>query len=119
MTREELTAALKTPRAKKIIIAVIALAALVFSAAWNPPVGKVHSFTTASDYSEKKESGCVNSGEGCHGSETLYRDFNAYHPDATCTTCHDYQGVGCIPCHSPNKNHECAACHDGTALCQG
>lgn len=114
MKREELIAALKTPRAKKILIAVAAIAGLIFSAAWNPPVGTVHKFTTASDYSEKKESGCVNSGEGCHGSETLYRDFNAYHPNATCTTCHDYQGVGCIPCHSPNKNHECAACHDGS-----
>jgi hypothetical protein len=114
MTREELITTLKTPRAKKIGIAILAVAAVVFSAAWNPPVGTVHKFTTASDYNAKKESGCTNSGEGCHGSETLYRDFNAYHPNATCTTCHDYQGVGCIPCHSPNKNHECAACHDGT-----
>lgn len=114
MTRDELKAALKTPRAKKIGIAVAAIAVVIFSAAWNPPVGSVHKFTTASDYNAKKESGCVNSGEGCHGSETLYRDFNAYHPNSTCTTCHDFQGVGCIPCHSPNKNHECAACHDGT-----
>ena len=60
------------------------------------------------------DSGCTNSGPGCHGKETTYQNFNAYHKKATCTTCHDYTGVACIPCHAPNKNHECALCHDGS-----
>ncbi len=107
-------AKLATREARRWIIGGVAVAIVIFSAAWNPPVGKVHKFTEASDYNVKKESGCVNSGEGCHGAETEYVDFNAYHPDSKCTTCHDYQGVGCIPCHSPNKNHECATCHDGS-----
>lgn len=105
---------LSTREAKRWAMGAAAVAIVIFSAAWNPPVGKVHKFTTASDYNIKKESGCVNSGKGCHGTETKYVDFNAYHPEAKCTTCHDYQGVGCIPCHSPNNNHECATCHDGT-----
>jgi hypothetical protein len=87
--------------------------AVIFSAVWNPPTGSVHSFTKASDYNSAKESGCTNSGGGCHGSETAYTDFNKYHPEAKCTTCHDYQGVGCIPCHAPAE-HECALCHDGS-----
>ncbi|TLM74387.1 MAG: hypothetical protein FDZ70_07265, partial [Actinobacteria bacterium] len=91
-----------------------AVVVLVFSMAWNPPVGTVHKFTDKSDYNAEKESGCLNSGDGCHGTEKSYKDFNAYHPNAKCTTCHDYQGVGCIPCHSPNKNHECQLCHDGS-----
>ncbi len=91
-----------------------ALAVLVvFMGVWNPPTGSVHSFTKASDYNAVKESGCTNSGAGCHGSETEYTDFNKYHPEAECTTCHDYQGVGCIPCHAPAE-HECALCHDGS-----
>ncbi len=90
-----------------------AVLALVFSATWNPPTGTVHSFTKASDYRPDREGGCVNSGKGCHGSETSYTSFNDYHPAAKCTDCHDYQGVGCIPCHSP-ANHECQVCHDGT-----
>jgi len=107
-------AKLATPVARRWIIGIVAAGIVVFSAAWNPPVGDVHKFTSASDYNIEKDSGCVNSGEGCHGTETEYVDFNAYHPNAECTTCHDYQGVGCIPCHSPNNNHECATCHDGS-----
>ena len=61
----------------------------------------------------RARAGCTNSGKGCHGSETVVHDFNAYHPNAKCTTCHDYQGVGCIPCHKPPQ-HECELCHDGT-----
>ena len=87
--------------------------AVIFAAVWNPPTGSVHSFTKASDYNAEKESGCTNSGGGCHGSEADYTDFNKYHAEAKCTTCHDYQGVGCIPCHAPSE-HECALCHDGS-----
>jgi len=90
-----------------------AIALVTFSMIWNPPTGRVHSFTSASDYKASSDSGCTNSGDGCHGEETAYKDFNEYHPNATCTTCHEYQGVGCIPCHSPN-GHECQSCHDGT-----
>lgn len=95
------------------LYALAALGVLVFSAVWNPPTGSVHEFTEASDYRVERESGCTNSGKGCHGDESSYRSFNDYHPNAKCTTCHDYQGVGCIPCHSP-KNHECQVCHDGS-----
>ncbi len=95
------------------LFAVAAIAAVIFSAVWNPPTGSVHDFTEASDYKIERESGCTNSGKGCHGSETEYTDFNDYHPNAECTTCHDYQGVGCIPCHKP-REHECQVCHDGT-----
>ncbi len=97
-----------------LIRGLAALAVLViFMGVWNPPTKSVHSFTKASDYNAVKESGCTNSGGGCHGSETAYTDFNKYHPNAKCTTCHDYQGVGCIPCHAPSE-HECALCHDGS-----
>ncbi len=105
--------ALKSKRLRAGLFSMSAIALVIFSMTWNPPTGSVHSFTRASDYDPKRESGCTNSGEGCHGQESAYRDFNAYHPNATCTTCHRYQGVGCIPCHSPD-GHECVSCHDGT-----
>ncbi|MDH4139180.1 MAG: hypothetical protein OEV43_01260 [Coriobacteriia bacterium] len=95
------------------LLALLAIAGLAFAAGWNPPTTTVHSFTEASDYRADRDSGCTNSGEGCHGSESSYADFNAYHPDTECTTCHKYQGVGCIPCHEP-ENNECVTCHDGT-----
>lgn len=94
------------------VIALIAATAL--SMIINPPVSDHHSFTNASDYNSEKETGCTNSGKGCHGSESSYRDFNAYHPNSRCTTCHDYQGAGCIPCHTPGPNRECQLCHDGS-----
>ncbi len=109
-------AAAKETRArntKRGIIVLVVVGVFVFLAGWNPPTGTLHNFTKASDYDSEKESGCTNSGEGCHGSEKAYTDFNVYHPNAQCTTCHDYQGVGCIPCHKPSQ-HECALCHDGT-----
>ena len=95
------------------LVVLMSVAVLVFAAGWNPPTKTVHTFTNASDYKAEKESGCTNSGKGCHGAEASYQDFNAYHPNAKCTTCHEYQGVGCIPCHAP-KEHECQLCHDGT-----
>lgn len=103
----------KSKRMRAGLFSLGAVGLITFSMVWNPPVGKVHSFTEASDYNAERDSGCTNSGEGCHGSETAYNDFNAYHPNADCTTCHEYQGVGCIPCHSPD-GHECQSCHDGT-----
>ncbi len=106
----------ESERARKLKIglwSVGAIGLVVFSMVWNPPSGSIHDFTDASDYVASKDSGCTNSGEGCHGEETEYADFNAYHPNADCATCHDYQGVGCIPCHSPD-GHECQSCHDGT-----
>lgn len=90
-----------------------AIALVAFTVAWNPPTGRIHSFTEASDFIASKDSGCTNSGEGCHGEETSYDDFNVYHPNTDCSDCHDKTGVGCLPCHSP-KGHECQSCHDGT-----
>ena len=102
----------KAVRAKKVRNGLIVLAAIVavaFAAGWNPPTKTVHKFTKASDYKPERESGCTNSGKGCHGAEKTYSDFNVYHPDAKCTTCHEYQGVGCIPCHMPAEtNASCA-----------
>ncbi len=116
------TALTGTERAKQVMstrkgrigLTVIALTAVLsFAALWNPPITTQHDFTTASDYSAARDAGCTNSGEGCHGAETEYANFNDYHPNTDCTTCHDYTGVGCIPCHTPTS-HECAACHDGS-----
>lgn len=106
----------KRPRSKGAVIGLFAIGAIVAviaSASINPPISDQHAFTSASDYNEKKDSGCTNSGAGCHDEETSYQDFNAYHPNAECTSCHEYQGVGCIPCHAP-ADHECPVCHDGS-----
>jgi len=110
---ESLAKEVRATRLRRAGLVFVIVAAVVFSAVWNPPTGKVHSFTKASDYDPVRESGCTNSGKGCHGDETSYRDFNAYHKDAKCVPCHDYQGVGCIPCHYL-KEDECPACHDGS-----
>ena len=93
---------------------LLAIAAIAFGVGWNPPHDTKHTFSSASNYNSAKESGCTNSGSGCHGAETEYRDFNTYHPDTDCGVCHSWQGVACIPCHAPNKNHECPLCHDGS-----
>ncbi|NTU70676.1 MAG: cytochrome c3 family protein [Coriobacteriia bacterium] len=106
----------KAERARKArpwIILVAVIAVVAFAWGWNPPTTNVHKFSKASDYKPDRESGCTNSGKGCHGAEKTYRDFNVYHPNAKCTTCHDYQGVGCIPCHMPPEK-ECQLCHDGS-----
>lgn len=100
-------------RARRGLIALALVIVAAIAVGWNPPVGDTHAFSELSDYDSERESGCTNSGEGCHGYETEYIDFNDYHPDAECTTCHEYQGVGCIPCHSP-ENLECPVCHDGS-----
>lgn len=114
LSNEQEMKAHKKRRARNGVLLLAGIAIVAFAAGWNPPTGTVHSFSRASDYNSERESGCVNSGKGCHGSESSYSDFNTYHPGAKCTTCHDYQGVGCIPCHSDSKNHECETCHDGT-----
>jgi hypothetical protein len=99
---------------RKIAIALFVLVAgLAFAMGYNPPTAGIHYFSKASDYKPAKESGCVNSGKGCHGSERSYQEFNDYHPDMRCTVCHRFTGIGCIPCHKPTQ-HECASCHDGT-----
>lgn len=103
----------RTKNLKVGLWSVGAIALVAFSMAWNPPTRGIHSFTEASDYVTSKDSGCTNSGEGCHGAESSYTDFNDYHPETECTSCHEFQGVGCIPCHSPS-GHECQSCHDGT-----
>lgn len=110
--REAQEAAARKTKIKRGAWAFGIVAVVAFSMMWNPPTGSVHSFTNASDYKVSSDKGCTNSGEGCHGDESKYSDFNAYHPNAKCTTCHDYQGVGCIPCHTPSGK-ECQDCHDG------
>src|SRR3990170_1239494 len=102
-----------TLKQRRLAYLAIIVAGLASAAGWSPPAKTVHTFTKASDYKAGRERGCTNSGEGCHGSEEEYVDFNAYHPDTECTVCHEYDGVGCIPCHEP-KQHECTGCHDGT-----
>ena len=105
-----------SPRQKTVRVfatALLMVGGVAFAAGWNPPTPSEHKFTEVSDYDPATDSGCTNSGEGCHGAETEYMDFNVYHPDAECTACHEYDGVGCIPCHGPEQR-ECAACHDGT-----
>ncbi|MRS12279.1 MAG: hypothetical protein EG823_04305 [Actinobacteria bacterium] len=100
-------------RRTPLLIAAFIVAGLGFAAGWNPPTTTVHSFSEASDYSARRESGCTNSGDGCHGSDERYQDFNRYHPDTECNICHEYTGVGCIPCHGPSQR-ECTGCHDGS-----
>jgi hypothetical protein len=102
-----------SPKQRRLAYLAVIVAGLAFAAGWSPPAKTVHTFTKTSDYHAERERGCTNSGEGCHGSEEDYVDFNAYHPDTDCTVCHRYDGVGCIPCHKPSL-HECAECHDGT-----
>lgn len=99
---------------KRAVVVAAVFAVVAFGAGWNPPTGSIHSFTAASNYKVETNSGCTNSGKGCHGAESSYNNFNDYHPGASCTTCHGVQGVACIPCHIPNKNHECQTCHDGS-----
>ena len=71
---------------------LLAIVAVIFGVGWNPPHSKTHTFSSASDYSSAKETGCTNSGAGCHDSEESYLDFNAYHPDTKCDTCHYVHG---------------------------
>ena len=101
------------PYRNRIAIAFIIIGGIAFAAGWNPPTNTVHSFSEASDYNARRESGCTNSGDGCHGFDEKRRDFNDYHPETACRTCHEYTGVGCIPCHGPSQR-ECTGCHDGT-----
>jgi len=69
-----------------------------------------HVFSAASDYASATVEGCTNSGAGCHGAESTYSDFTAYHA-----------ANGCLagPCHtSPSKagyegDKQCVSCHDG------
>lgn len=104
----------RRPRRGRLIALALVIGGLAFAAGWNPPSDTgVHKFTEASDYSAKRETGCTNSGDGCHGSDDRRVDFNAYHPEVECKTCHEYTGVGCIPCHGPQQ-HECTGCHDGS-----
>ncbi len=75
------------------------------------PGAKDHSFTASSDYDAPTETGCTNSGAGCHGADATRIDMAVpYHPAS-----------GCIsgPCHqSASKlgyggSNECVSCHDG------
>lgn len=69
-----------------------------------------HSYSAASDYSESTQTGCSNSGVGCHGSDTGYADIRASYGHDGCTS---------GPCHtSTSKSNvtaklECLKCHSG------
>jgi hypothetical protein len=103
-----------TKRARNALIVLFAIVAVVFGVGWNPSAETKHQFSSVSDYKSERESGCTNSGSGCHGPESSYKDFNAYHPHTDCAKCHAHEGIACIPCHAPNNNHECPLCHDGS-----
>ena len=72
--------------------------------------GGNHSYTAASDYSEATQTGCANSGAGCHGSDSSRTDIRSA-----------YDHIGCTsgPCHtsvskpSVTAPLECAKCHAG------
>lgn len=104
-------------RRRKARIALVTLGVIVlvvFGVGLKPSPSSHHTFSSASDYKTSNESGCTNSGPGCHGKETSYADFNKYHPNVKCGVCHDFTGLACIPCHAPNTYHECPLCHDGS-----
>lgn len=71
--------------------------------------GGDHSYTAASDYGLVAETGCTNSGDGCHGSD-LSRDIRTYHASSGCQdgACHDQDQDEAI-----TPPDECAACHSG------
>ncbi|TLM99234.1 MAG: hypothetical protein FDZ75_00550, partial [Actinobacteria bacterium] len=78
-TPEQRAAEEKAARAKRMkigLFSVGAIALLVGSAIFNPPITNQHAFTNASDYKAANESGCTNSGEGCHGKDASRTDFN-------------------------------------------
>ena len=72
--------------------------------------GGDHSYTAGSDYSEATQSGCSNSGAGCHGSDSARTDMRSA-----------YDHIGCLsgPCHTSTSKPlvkaplECAKCHAG------
>ncbi|NTU70899.1 MAG: hypothetical protein HGB10_03645 [Coriobacteriia bacterium] len=71
----------------------------------------LHAFTGASDLNAAGDSGCTNSGAGCHGTDATHASFTPYHPTAGCLfgACHA----------SPSKpgyagTKECVSCHDGS-----
>ena len=78
------------------------------------PGAKDHGYTAASDYNATTDTGCSNSGAGCHGTDATRADMAVpYHPTS-----------GCVggPCHqSASKpayvgNNDCVTCHDNNYL---
>ncbi len=79
-----------------------------------------HSYDAASDYSdgagEGVETGCSNSGAGCHGTDALRTDAaTAYHPASGCVSgaCHSSASfTGAF--RTSGDDADCARCHDGS-----
>lgn len=73
--------------------------------------GGNHSYTAASDYSEATQSGCSNSGAGCHGEDSSYSDMRGLYGHSGCTT---------GPCHTSTSKPsvtaplDCEKCHAGS-----
>ncbi|NTU72060.1 MAG: hypothetical protein HGB10_09620 [Coriobacteriia bacterium] len=69
-----------------------------------------HTFTSASDHVAAANTGCTNSGAGCHGSESTYGSFVDYHPNTGCMSgaCHTSASKATY-----TGDHECVSCHNG------
>lgn len=72
-------------------------------------VGASHAFSSASDYDNGTQSGCTNSGAGCHDFEASYSDFTVYHPETGC-------GTGA--CHTSSDFATFKATYNGDATCE-
>ena len=80
-----------------------------------------HNVTAASDYAESaesvsSESGCTNSGAGCHGSQAMPADgATTFHPTSGCLggACHTSPSMT-QSFKDSGAGTECARCHNGT-----
>ncbi len=73
-----------------------------------------HTFTAASDYVAATETGCTNSGSGCHGTDATYGNYGPdYHPYSGCVSgmCHAPANPSYVKLGTPR---ECTSCHSGT-----
>ncbi len=84
--------------------------------------GPAHNYSTASNYTDGSgqglESGCSNSGAGCHGTDATYADAIAtYHPqgsiDCMTSACHTSPSMT-AGWKSANDDSDCANCHNGS-----
>ncbi len=80
----------------------------------------LHQTTTASDYAdgsgEGVESGCLNSGSGCHGATTLPANgAKTFHPASGCLDGACHLSASMTPAFkAASDGMECVRCHDGT-----
>ncbi len=73
--------------------------------------------TIQSEYNNVTVTGCVNSGDGCHGFSSS-TDYVSYHPNSGCTEgkCHAASNHNLSAFDNPNA---CQDCHGGQVLYQG